>query len=122
MKSQVKEGYRKKQEKQYEHILPKFGRLVQQLCIWKHYIILYYKEREVRFYDTLYRDKPLSRLSHFSNGHPDSFSARLEEESPFGTRQLDQDDFGKINVGFFIEEFFYTLLEVLHTCGALAFT
>lgn len=90
MKSQVKKGNDKADERSYDGIRVKFQKLMGLISVWKHYINQYYKEREKRYYDELYRRRAAK-------------SARVGKDATTLDRITDSKD-RNLNEGGFITE------------------
>ena len=56
MKSHIKKGYKQKKHLILSNYRQRFRKLMSFMSIWRHYIILFYKEREGRFYEKLYEN------------------------------------------------------------------
>lgn len=93
-------------------------------------MVIYYRVREERFYEQLYKQKNQRRVKKQTNDSKkigmaidetlvltDGESARKE-----GSSAILIDDFSTINIEFFTEELFYYLMEVMHATAAMAYT
>ena len=136
MKSQIKKGHKKGKEKEkpQENYRVRFRKLMSYIFTWRHYIVMYFKEREQRFYEKLYkvsnkgrRPKPveLSSQNHATISENDLTESL--EKGPFPQKEsmrtipVEEDNFHKINISFFMEEFFLYILDSVHSTAALAY-
>lgn len=133
MKSQIKKGYKKKKEKPHENYNVRFNKLIDYIMIWRHYILTYYKEREQRFYEKLYKQslKGQRVVTKVESNDIGTISQKDLTESldqgPFDKHPtrivlpVSEDNFHRINITFFIDEFFLYILEILHSTASLAY-
>lgn len=106
------------------------------MMIWRHYILIYYKIKEERYYETLYgkprkrkktaEESQTSGLKTLGLGDtlqftedPMTLVATTKEKS---SALPQEDNFASINIKFFTEELFYYLMEVLHSTAAMAYS
>ncbi len=135
MKSHIKKGYKPKKQVLLQNYRQRFQKLMSYIVIWRHYILLYYKEREAQFYEKLYekgdgKSKDASSRMNYGMGSGSQTvtnltdkltnSKYLAQKSP--EQEGHENDFDKINIAFFIEEFFLYILEVLHATAGMAYT
>lgn len=134
MKSHIKKGYKKKNERMLENYRIRFSKFVHMMMMWRHYILSYYKIREEKYYEAMYgktRKKKQAKVDSHSSG-PKTFDLWetlqfTEEFSPTKVKEESSaipqdDDFGTINIAFFTEELYYYLMEVMHATAAMAYT
>lgn len=67
MKSHIKKGYKPKKQHILNNYRQRFQKLMSYILIWRHYIILFYKEREARYYEKVYEQNESFRREAVKN-------------------------------------------------------
>lgn len=139
MKSHIKKGFRKKNEGQITNYNNRFSKLMNLMLTWRHYIILYYRVKEDRYYEALYNTQKYRRqLQKASRQNLEDEQAReslVGEQTLSLTQSVERlmqtrpgvvktgpDTFNSINIHFFLEEFYLYIVEVFTTTAGLAHT
>ena len=111
----------------------RFRKLFSMVNIWRHYIISYFRIQEERYYEQLYKDRSRKRKAKDTLSQATIMQGKVnlsstlkldsKEEKQEPSNPTDNDDeFTKMNIGFFIEEMFFYMLEIMHSTAAMAYT
>lgn len=136
MKAHIKKGLKKRNERTLEHYRLRFRKLYSMINIWKHYVVLYFRIQEDRYYEKLYKERnrrakkreaqeQTNTMQGQSNKGVDS-TLKLDTLWPDQHEMTHQtettDDLSRLNIHFFIEEMFFYMLEIMHATAAMAYT
>lgn len=131
MKSHIKKGFRKRNERMLENYRMRFSKFIHMMMFWRHYIISYYRIREERYYEQLYKQKTrrpkkadpqLSARRTTTLGDTLILTNEVKPNKDGNSAIPIEDDFSTININFFTEELFFYLMEVMHATAAMAYT